>query len=79
MYDLATSAVLFVLLTPGVLVTLPPGASALVSALVHAVVFYVVQAFVAPFVPWWGIWVAGAVVVGGKFYAGRSSPAPAMY
>jgi hypothetical protein len=79
MYDPITSAVLFVILTPGVVVTLPPGASPLIAAIVHAIVFYVIQAFVAPFVPWWGIWIAGAVVVGGKFYMGRSTPAPALY
>ena len=77
MYDLATSAVLFVLLTPGVLLTLPPSGG-IMSAVVHAVVFYVVQAFLSSFVPWWGIWVAGVVVVGGKLWAARSASTP-MY
>ena len=38
-------AVLFVLLTPGVLVRLPPGGSRLVVALTHAVVFALVYHF----------------------------------
>jgi hypothetical protein len=35
-------AILFVLLTPGVLLALPPGQSLLVQAVTHAVVFGVV-------------------------------------
>ncbi len=72
MYDLATSAVLFVLLTPGVLLTLPPGGG-IMAAVVHAVVFYVVQAYLSAYVPWWGVWVAAAVVVGGRLWAARSA------
>jgi hypothetical protein len=71
MYDLLTSSVLFLVLVPGVLVTLPPGGG-LSAAVVHAVVFYVVQRFVAQYVPWWGIWVLAAVAVGLKLF---SSPA----
>lgn len=77
MYDLATSAVLFVLLTPGVLLTLPPSGG-IMAALVHAVVFYVVQAYLSTLVPWWAIWVAGAVVVGGRLWMARTPSAP-MY
>lgn len=77
MYDLATSAVLFVLLTPGVLLTLPPSGGVM-AALVHAVVFYVVQAYLSAYVPWWGVWAAAVVVVGGKLWAARSAAAP-MY
>jgi hypothetical protein len=73
MYDLATSAALFLLLTPGVLVTLPPSGG-IMAAVVHAVVFYVVQAFLSVYVPWWGVWVAAVVVVGGKLWAARSVP-----
>lgn len=73
MYDLITSSLLFFVLVPGVLVTLPPGASIGMSALVHAVVFYVVQAFLSRFIPWWGIWIAAAGAVAMSFY---SRPAP---
>jgi hypothetical protein len=62
MYDLLTSSVLFLVLVPGVLVTLPP-TGGLVAAVVHAVVFYVIQRYVAQYVPWWGIWVLAAVAV----------------
>lgn len=72
MYDLVTSALLFLLLTPGVLLTLPPSGG-IMAALVHAVVFYVVQAYLSSYVPWWGIWVAAVVVVGGKLWMARSA------
>jgi hypothetical protein len=71
MYDLITSAVLFFVLVPGVLITLPPGASILISGLVHAVVFYVVQAYLATYVPWWGIWVGAVVLLGLRMYMSR--------
>lgn len=74
MYDLLTSSVLFLLLVPGVLVTLPPGASPLTAAIVHAVVFYVVQRFVAAYVPWWGIWVGALIAVALKMFGGASQP-----
>lgn len=68
MYDLITTALLFVILTPGVVLTLPPGASVITAAVVHAIVFYVVQAFVSRYVPWWGIWIVAAVVIGARMY-----------
>ena len=73
MYDLLTSSVLFIVLVPGVLVTLPPGGG-LTAALVHGIVFYVVQRYLAQYVPWWGIWViaAGALLL--KMVGGSSSP-----
>ena len=74
MYDLLTSSVLFVLLVPGVLVTLPPSGG-ITAAVVHAIVFYVVQSFLSRFIPWWGIWVVAALVVGGKAWAART-PTP---
>ena len=73
MYDLLTSSVLFFLLSPGVVLTLPPGASPYVAALVHAVVFFVVQTYVSQYVPSWGIWVAAAVVFLGRWYMGRQA------
>ena len=71
MYDLATSSVLFLLLTPGVIVTLPPSGG-LMAALIHAIVFYVIQSYLASYIPWWGIWVAAVVVVSGKLWMNRT-------
>lgn len=68
MYDLITTALLFVILTPGVVLTLPPGASVITAAIVHAIVFYVVQAFASRYVPWWGIWIIAVVVIGARMY-----------
>lgn len=73
MYDLLTSAILFFLLAPGTLVTLPPGVSPYLSALTHAIVFYVVQLYLPTYVPNWGIWIAGGVVLLGQLYRSRSS------
>ena len=79
MYDLITSALLFFILVPGVVLTLPPGGSPLVTGLVHAIVFFIVQRWVAVYVPWWGIWIIAAAVIAGKMYAGRSVAPPPMY
>ncbi len=76
MYDLLTSAILFVILTPGVVLTLPPSGG-IMAALVHAIVFYVIQAYLASYVPWWAIWVAGVVIVGGRLWSSR--PATPTY
>jgi hypothetical protein len=43
-------AVLFVLLTPGVLLSLPPGGTPLVMAIVHGLVFSVVCSLAYPIV-----------------------------
>ncbi len=43
---LLTTAILFYLLTPGVLVSLPPGASFQTQAITHAVVFALVHKYV---------------------------------
>ena len=75
MYDLVTSSVLFFLLAPGVILTLPPGASAYVAALVHAAVFFVVQQYLSRYVPAWGIWVAGVLVLVVRWYMGRQAAA----
>jgi len=42
--DLIVPAVLFVLLTPGLLVTLPPGGTVLEASVVHTIVFAVLFA-----------------------------------
>lgn len=73
MYSLMTSAVLFFILAPGVVLTLPPGASPLVVGLVHAVVFYVIQAYVSQYVPWWVIWAVAGVIFIGKMWMARSA------
>jgi hypothetical protein len=72
MYDLFTSSILFLVLVPGVLVTLPPGGG-ITAAVVHAIVFYVVQRYVASYVPWWGIWIVAVIAIALKVF---SSPAP---
>lgn len=77
MYDLFTSAVLFFLLAPGVVITLPPGASSHVAAFVHAVVFYLVQTYLPMYVPNWGIWIAGAAVLAIKMLIARRQAAAA--
>ena len=41
------NAILFYLLTPGVVISLPPGSNTKTKALVHAVVFAVVHLFLA--------------------------------
>jgi hypothetical protein len=73
MYDLLTSSVLFLVLVPGVLVTLPPGGG-VTAAVVHAIVFYVVQRYVAAYVPWWGIWVIATIAILLKVFGGSSAP-----
>jgi hypothetical protein len=73
MYDPITSAALFVLLVPGVAITLPPGGG-IWAALLHAVVFYIVQSYAAPYVPWWGIWVAMVLAVGFRLWMSRTPP-----
>ena len=72
MYDLITSTLLFVLLAPGFLVTLPP-TGGVTAVVVHAIVFYVVQAFLSRYVPTWGIWVAVLAAVGIKVFMARSA------
>lgn len=74
MYDLLTTAMLFVLLTPGVLLSLPNSAHGdILTALVHALVFWVVLRFLSGYVPWWGVWIIGLGLIGYKFYTPASS------
>jgi hypothetical protein len=72
MYDPITTSALFILLVPGVVVTLPPSGG-IMAAVVHAIVFYVVQIYLSSLVPWWGVWVAAAVIVGGRLWAARNA------
>jgi hypothetical protein len=78
MYDLLTSSLLFVMLVPGVALTLPPSGG-LAAALLHGVVFYVIQAFVSRYVPWWGIWIVAIAVILGRWYMSRSAPTPTTF
>jgi len=48
-FKLFVMAVLFFLLTPGVVVALPPGASLLTQAAVHSLVFVVVMCLLKSF------------------------------
>lgn len=69
MYDLFTTALLFVILTPGVLLSLPNGGHGdIITALVHALVFWIVLRFVSGVVSWWVIWLVAFAAIGYKFY-----------
>jgi len=67
MYDILTTAYLFFLLCPGVLLTL--GTSSMMAAAIHAVVFYVILQYVSLYVPWWAVWVIGVPLVTYKVYS----------
>jgi hypothetical protein len=43
---LLTTAILFFVLTPGILLSLPPGSSFTIQAATHAIVFAVVNQFI---------------------------------
>jgi hypothetical protein len=75
MYDIITSALVFFLLVPGVVLTLPPGASAMVSAAVHAIVFYVVLRYASDYVPFWAIWIVAGGLLAYKMFVPASSSA----
>jgi hypothetical protein len=71
MYDLLTTALLFILLTPGVLLNIPSSNHGdILTALVHAIVFWVVLRFLTAYIPWWVIWIAGLGTIGYKFSSG---------
>ena len=75
MYDLLTTALLFVLLTPGVLLNIPSSNHGdIMTALVHALVFWVVLRFLTAYIPWWMVWVAGIGAIGYKFSSGGGNP-----
>ena len=71
MYDILTSSLLFIILTPGILLTIPPSGG-IMAAVVHAVVFYVVQSYLSSMIPSWVIWLSAIAIVGIKIRA--SSP-----
>jgi hypothetical protein len=70
MYDLLTSSLLFVVLVPGVVLSIGSG---VVAALVHAAVFYVIQRFISQFVPWWVIWAIAIGAIGWRLSSGSST------
>ena len=75
MYDLLTTALLFVLLTPGVLLSLPSSNHGdIITALVHALVFWVVLRFLTAYIPWWMVWAVGICAIGYKFSSGSRDP-----
>lgn len=70
MYDILTSSLLFIILTPGILLTIPPSGG-IMAAVVHAVVFYVVQSYLSSLIPSWAIWLSAIAIVGIKIWASR--------
>lgn len=72
MYDIFTTAYLFFLLVPGLLITLPPGAGIMTAAAIHAIIFFLILQYLSLYVPWWAVWVFGISVVGFKLWSGRS-------
>jgi hypothetical protein len=72
MYDIFTTAYLFFLLVPGLLITLPPGAGIMTAAAIHAIIFFLILQYLSLYVPWWAVWVVGISVVGFKLWSGRS-------
>ena len=69
MYDIFTTAYLFFLLCPGVLLSLGSG---MMAAAIHAVVFFAILQYVSLYVPWWVVWVVGVPLISYKVYASRS-------
>lgn len=69
MYDIFTTAYLFFLLCPGVVLSLGSG---MMAAAIHAIVFFVVLQYLSLYVPWWAVWVVGVTIVGYKVYSGRT-------
>ena len=64
MYDLFTTALLFVVLTPGVLLSLPSSAHGdITTALIHALVFWIILRFVSGYISWWVIWLVAIAAI----------------
>jgi uncharacterized membrane protein YgdD (TMEM256/DUF423 family) len=73
MYSALTSAILFVALVPGVILSVGSGITA---AVIHGVVFYVVQQFLFQYVPWWILWAVVIIAVGLKLFGGSPYATP---
>jgi hypothetical protein len=69
MYDIFTTAYLFFLLCPGVVVSLGSG---MMAAAIHAIVFFVVLQYLSLYIPWWAVWAVGIPFVSYKVWSGRS-------
>jgi len=69
MYDIFTTAYLFFLLCPGVVVSLGSG---MMAAAIHAIVFFVVLQYLSLYIPWWAVWLVGVPYISYKVWAGRS-------
>ena len=74
MYDLITTAYLFFVLCPGVLVTIPPGSSIMIAAAIHAIIFWAIIQYLSRYVPWYAIWIVGIASVSAKLYFGWRAP-----
>jgi hypothetical protein len=70
MYDIFTTAYLFFLLCPGVVLSLGSGMTA---AAIHAIVFFVVLQYLSLYIPWWVVWAVGITFVGYKMFSARST------
>jgi hypothetical protein len=79
MYDIITTAFIFFLLVPGVVLTFPPGVSPMISAVVHAAVFYIVLRYASDYIPFWVIWVIAGGMIAYKLFAPSSTPVDSMY
>jgi hypothetical protein len=69
MYDLITSSLLFVVLVPGVVLSIGSG---VVAALIHGAVFYAIQAFLSQYVSRWIIWAIVIAAVGWRLSSGMT-------
>jgi hypothetical protein len=70
MYDIFTTAYLFFLLCPGVVLSLGTGITA---AAIHAVIFFVILQYLSLYIPWWGVWAVGIPYVAYKVFSARSA------
>jgi hypothetical protein len=70
MYDIFTTAYLFFLLCPGLLITLPPGAGIMTAAAIHAIIFFLILQYVSLYVPWWAVWLVGVPIISYKVFYG---------
>ena len=68
MYDIFTTAYLFFLLCPGVVLTIGP--TTLTAAAIHAIVFFVALQYLSLYIPWWAVWALGVPFISSKVYSG---------
>jgi hypothetical protein len=70
MYDIFTTAYLFFLLCPGVVLSIGSGMTA---AAIHAIVFFVILQYLSLYIPWWAVWLVGVSFVSYKMFSARSA------